>query len=82
MAAEKVGRRSFLKTFAAGVGTLAALRLKKRTTAPGAQADGSRRWAMVIDQAKCIGCGYCTLACRAHNDVPQEMSWNRVRRAG
>ncbi|OGN74594.1 MAG: hypothetical protein A2X25_05700 [Chloroflexi bacterium GWB2_49_20] len=33
---------------------------------------------MVIDQSKCIGCGYCTLACRAHNDVPQDISWNQV----
>lgn len=82
MTAEKLGRRSFLKTFAAGVGTLAALRLKRRTPDPGAQADGSRRWAMVIDQAKCIGCGYCSLACRAHNDLPPGISWNRVRPAG
>jgi Fe-S-cluster-containing dehydrogenase component len=32
----------------------------------------------VIDQAKCTGCGYCTLACRANNDVSPEISWNRV----
>jgi Fe-S-cluster-containing dehydrogenase component len=33
---------------------------------------------MVIDQEKCIGCGYCTLACRAHNDINPEISWNQV----
>ncbi|RPI26898.1 MAG: 4Fe-4S dicluster domain-containing protein [Chloroflexota bacterium] len=37
---------------------------------------------MVIDQNACIGCGYCTLACRAHNDVPPQISWNRVIEAG
>jgi Fe-S-cluster-containing dehydrogenase component len=36
------------------------------------------QWAMVIDQALCTGCNRCTLACRAHNDVPPEISWNRV----
>ena len=37
---------------------------------------------MVIDQSKCIGCGYCTLACQAHNDVNPEIQWNRVEPAG
>jgi phenylacetyl-CoA:acceptor oxidoreductase subunit 1 len=37
---------------------------------------------MVIDQAKCTGCEYCTLACRAHNDVPPNISWNTVIPAG
>ena len=33
---------------------------------------------MVIDQSKCIGCGYCTLACQAHNDINPEIQWNKV----
>jgi Fe-S-cluster-containing dehydrogenase component len=33
---------------------------------------------MVIDQALCTGCGYCSLACQAHNDVPPYIEWNRV----
>ena len=37
---------------------------------------------MVIDQSKCVGCGYCTLACQAHNDVNPEIQWNRVTTAG
>jgi Fe-S-cluster-containing dehydrogenase component len=37
---------------------------------------------MVIDQGKCTGCGYCTLACRAHNDIPPQISWNRVIEVG
>ncbi|MCP5095855.1 MAG: 4Fe-4S dicluster domain-containing protein [Chloroflexi bacterium] len=36
------------------------------------------KWAMVIDMQKCVGCEDCTLACRANNDVPPDMSWNRI----
>jgi len=37
---------------------------------------------MVIDQSKCEGCGYCTLACRAHNDISPDISWNEVFEVG
>ena len=33
---------------------------------------------MVIDQAKCTGCGDCTMACRASNDVAKGKEWNIV----
>ncbi|MBC8507704.1 MAG: 4Fe-4S dicluster domain-containing protein [Anaerolineales bacterium] len=33
---------------------------------------------MVIDQGACLGCGYCTNACQAHNDIHPDISWNRV----
>ena len=48
------------------------------------------RWAMVIDLDRCIGCGACTVACYAENNVAvvgpgalglgrdREMSWLRV----
>jgi Fe-S-cluster-containing dehydrogenase component len=39
-------------------------------------------WVMVIDQNKCTGCGYCTLACQAHNDINPEIQWNRVIKVG
>jgi Fe-S-cluster-containing dehydrogenase component len=29
-------------------------------------------WGMIIDTAKCIGCGNCVRACSAENDVPKE----------
>jgi Fe-S-cluster-containing dehydrogenase component len=76
-------RRNFLKAAGAGLVVVVGMRMTGREAAgsePGG--DSPHKWAMVIDQAKCTGCGYCTLACRAHNDVAPAISWNRVILAG
>lgn len=80
----RLSRRAFLKAAAfAGAATVLGLNHARFARASGPVGGDSRhRWAMVIDQAKCIGCGYCTEACRAHNDVAPTIAWNRLIRAG
>ena len=82
MTEAKFSRRTFLK--AAGVATaiLGSLRIVKFATASEDTPSGTHQWAMVIDQNKCTGCGYCVMACRAHNDVPPNITWNPVLEAG
>ncbi|MFW5941081.1 MAG: sulfate reduction electron transfer complex DsrMKJOP subunit DsrO [Chloroflexota bacterium] len=73
-------RREFLKLSLAGLAVTAGPAVAWKSTRPSSapRGDSKHSWAMVIDQQKCVGCGHCTLACRAHNDVPPEMSWNRI----
>lgn len=37
-----------------------------------------KRWAMVIDQDRCIGCWTCAVACKEINNQPLGFWWNRV----
>ncbi len=45
---------------------------------PVSEAQSKHHWVMVIDQSKCIGCNYCTYACKATNDIPGKAQWNTV----
>jgi ferredoxin len=79
---DQVNRRDFLKLAAVGVAVAAGTQAIKPAEASSGAPKGNHSWAMVIDQSKCTGCEYCTLACRAHNDVPPDISWNEVQEAG
>lgn len=71
-------RRGFLKAAGAGIATLAAWQFRHKARASESSGTSAHKWVMVIDQDKCIGCGYCTLACQAHNDANPDIHWNRV----
>ncbi len=40
--------------------------------------DGARRWGMVIDLNRCVGCQTCTVACKLQNATPPGVQWRRV----
>lgn len=82
MELQSSGRRKFLKTLAVSVAALVGLGFTRKTNLSGPTETSPYQWVMVIDQNKCTGCGYCTLACQAHNDAPPEIHWNRVIKAG
>ncbi|WP_285906968.1 4Fe-4S dicluster domain-containing protein [Pseudodesulfovibrio pelocollis] len=34
------------------------------------------KWAMVIDQQKCVGCGACIIACKNENNLSEGVNWS------
>ena len=83
MTESKISRRDLLKIAGATAAVAAGLKVITHSNAaePGSGAD-SRQWAMVIDENKCTGCGYCIMACRAHNDIPPDITWNPLYELG
>jgi Fe-S-cluster-containing dehydrogenase component len=79
METKRIARRDFLKLGLAGLAAAAAApKLMSRPATSRPVAKSAHRWAMVIDQSKCVGCGHCTQACKAHNDVSPDIEWNRI----
>jgi phenylacetyl-CoA:acceptor oxidoreductase subunit 1 len=80
---KKLNRRDFIKLALTSGGTVAVLKGLKATPALAKDTrktakPGEYSWAMVIDQAKCNGCGYCIEACRASNDVNPDITWTKL----
>jgi Fe-S-cluster-containing dehydrogenase component len=75
-------RRDLLKVAGVAAAAVAGLQVIKKANASESAPSGGRQWAMVIDQSKCTGCGYCVMACRAHNDISPDITWNPVMEAG
>lgn len=82
MTDQKFSRRDLLKVAGVAAVTVVGLQVANEVTASEPVPAGGRQWAMVIDQNKCTGCGYCVMACRAHNDVSPEITWNPVLESG
>ena len=73
-----LNRRNFIKLALVGGAAVLGAQALPKSTRSGAEGTSPHRWGMVIDQAKCIGCGYCTMACKATNDIPADKEWNKL----
>lgn len=47
-------------------------------TAAQAETPRKKRWGMVIDLDRCIGCWTCAVACKEENNEPMGVWWNRI----
>ena len=82
MTERDINRRDFLKLTAAGAAAVAGARAIQEANASSGAPHGENQWVMVIDQSKCVGCGYCTYTCQAHNDTNPDIEWNTITRTG
>jgi len=80
-------RRGFFQFLARGAGALAASwaglkavsgSLFREVLPARSLAPTNQKWVMVIDLAKCDGCGDCTRACKAMHFVPPMQEWIKV----
>ena len=82
MSMDNLNRRGFLKTVGLGALAVTGLKVVRGESNSEPEATSPHQWAMVVDQSKCVGCGYCTKACKAHNDVAPSINWNKLAHCG
>lgn len=88
MSEKSLQRREFLKLAITSMASFAALRwiprlgLPSTTSGKKALPKSDHSWAMVIDQDRCIGCGFCVKACQASNDCPPDIAWSSLYQTG
>jgi len=76
----KNSRRLFLKSACAVVVGASGYTIAKSTT-ESVEIDG-KKYALLHDETKCIGCDACSIACREVNQVPEGVSRLEIEREG